>query len=98
MYAWETALTNGIVRPFEWGFGWLKDFSPIALEASDAPVAEDDARMITINADSSPAPDGAIQIDYCLTAMAEISIFASPMSPATLTVARAGLGLGMSRL
>ena len=43
--------TNRIVRPLEWGFGWLKDFSPIALEASDAPVAEDDARMITFNAD-----------------------------------------------
>src|SRR5271163_4886452 len=36
MYAWETALTtrdtNRIVRPLEWGFDWLEDFSgcPIA--------------------------------------------------------------------
>ncbi len=32
MYSWETALTtrdtNRIVRPLEWGFDWLKDFSP----------------------------------------------------------------------
>ena len=32
MYAWETALTtrdtNRIVRPLEWGFDWLEDFSP----------------------------------------------------------------------
>jgi dienelactone hydrolase len=35
MYAWETALTtrdtNRIVRPLEWGFDWLKDFSPLAV-------------------------------------------------------------------
>src|ERR1700733_508215 len=34
MYAWETALTtrdtNRIVRPLEWGFDWLEDFSPLA--------------------------------------------------------------------
>src|SRR5271167_356234 len=33
MYAWETALTtrdtNRIVRPLEWGFDWLEDFSPL---------------------------------------------------------------------
>ncbi|MGH9595852.1 MAG: alpha/beta hydrolase family protein [Edaphobacter sp.] len=59
MYAWETALTtrdtNRIVRPLEWGFDWLKDFSPLALEAdphlTDTPVADDYARMIAINAD-----------------------------------------------
>ncbi len=60
MYAWETALTtrdtNRIVRPLEWGFDWLKDFSPIALEAdalhlSDAPAAESFARMAAVNAD-----------------------------------------------
>ncbi|WP_433984376.1 hypothetical protein RBB78_05300 [Tunturiibacter empetritectus] len=32
MYSWETALTtrdtNRIVRPLEWGFDWLEDFSP----------------------------------------------------------------------
>jgi hypothetical protein len=59
MYAWETALTtrdtNRIVRPLEWGFDWLKDFSPIALEASphlsDTPVADDFARMTAVNRD-----------------------------------------------
>jgi hypothetical protein len=53
MYAWETALTtrdtNRIVRPLEWGFDWLKDFSPIALEA--APHLSDYDRMTAINAD-----------------------------------------------
>jgi Alpha/beta hydrolase domain containing 18 len=53
MYAWETALTtrdtNRIVRPLEWGFDWLKDFSPIALEA--APHLSDFDRMIAVNAD-----------------------------------------------
>ena len=37
MYAWETALTtrdtNRIVRPLEWGFDWLQDFSPLAAAA-----------------------------------------------------------------
>jgi hypothetical protein len=59
MYAWETALTtrdtNRIVRPLEWGFDWLQDFSPLAAAhapaANDAPVADDFARMIAINAD-----------------------------------------------
>ena len=41
MYAWETALTtrdtNRIVRPLEWGFDWLRDFSPLA--AAHAPAA-----------------------------------------------------------
>jgi Alpha/beta hydrolase domain containing 18 len=53
MYAWETALTtrdtNRIVRPLEWGFDWLKDFSPIALEAN--PHLSDYDRMTAINAD-----------------------------------------------
>jgi hypothetical protein len=53
MYAWETALTtrdtNRIVRPLEWGFDWLKDFSPIALEAD--PHLSDFDRMIAVNAD-----------------------------------------------
>ena len=35
---------------------------------------------------------------YCLTAIAEISIFAPPINPATWTVALAGLGSGMSAL
>ncbi len=54
MYSWETALTtrdtNRIVRPLEWGFDWLKDFSPLAAE-SHAPAADDYARMIAVNAD-----------------------------------------------
>jgi hypothetical protein len=54
MYAWETALTtrdtNRIVRPLEWGFDWLQDFSPLAA-ASHAPVSDDYERMIAINAD-----------------------------------------------
>ena len=35
---------------------------------------------------------------YCLTAIADISIFAPPINPATWTVARAGLGSGISAL
>ena len=53
MYAWETALTtrdtNRIVRPLEWGFDWLQDFSPMAVAA--APHLSDYDRMIAINAD-----------------------------------------------
>ena len=53
MYAWETALTtrdtNRIVRPLEWGFDWLQDFSPIALEAD--PHLSDYDRMTAINAE-----------------------------------------------
>jgi hypothetical protein len=53
MYSWETALTtrdtNRIVRPLEWGFDWLKDFSPIALEA-DQHISDFD-RMTAVNHD-----------------------------------------------
>ena len=53
MFAWETALTtrdtNRIVRPLEWGFDWLQDFSPLALAA--APHLSDYDRMIAINRD-----------------------------------------------
>src|SRR5277367_3352862 len=53
MYAWETALTtrdtNRIVRPLEWGFDWLEDFSPMAVAA--APHLTDYERMSAINAD-----------------------------------------------
>ena len=53
MYAWETALTtrdtNRIVRPLEWGFDWLKDFSPLALAAD--PHLTDYDRMIATNRD-----------------------------------------------
>ena len=59
MYAWETALTtrdtNRIVRPLEWGFDWLQDFSPLAAAshapAADAPAADEFVRMIAVNAD-----------------------------------------------
>ncbi|HEX3375095.1 MAG TPA: alpha/beta hydrolase family protein [Edaphobacter sp.] len=59
MYAWETALTtrdtNRIVRPLEWGFDWLQDFSPLAAAshapAADAPAADEFARMIAVNRD-----------------------------------------------
>src|SRR6266851_3572309 len=44
MYAWETALTtrdtNRIVRPLEWGFDWLQDFSPLAAAQSASPSHE----------------------------------------------------------
>jgi hypothetical protein len=60
MYAWETALTtrdtNRIVRPLEWGFDWLQDFSPLAAAshapaADDSPAADEFARMIAVNRD-----------------------------------------------
>ncbi len=53
MFSWETALTtrdtNRIVRPLEWGFDWLKDFSPVATEAD--PHLSDFDRMIAVNND-----------------------------------------------
>src|ERR1035437_10189101 len=68
MTAWETKLTtrdtNRIVRPLEWGFDWLKDFSdthPIASPTTPEPTAcistdgtapylsEDLDRMIALN-------------------------------------------------
>ncbi len=64
MFSWETALTtrdtNRIVRPLEWGFDWLNDFSPLAAQAgcptsgfSDvgSPTIDDLARMIAVNED-----------------------------------------------
>src|ERR1700722_16048069 len=62
MFSWETALTtrdtSHIVRPLEWGFDLLEDFSPIAAAArtpsdappSDAPSSDFD-RLIAINDD-----------------------------------------------
>src|SRR5580704_1030218 len=57
MFSWETALTtrdtNRIVRPLEWGFDWLEDFSPLAAAAqtsADAPLSDFD-RLIAINDD-----------------------------------------------
>ncbi|HXP11127.1 MAG TPA: hypothetical protein VN828_21660, partial [Acidobacteriaceae bacterium] len=53
MYSWETALTtrdtNRIVRPLEWGFDWLQDFSPLALAAN--PHLSDYDRMTAVNRD-----------------------------------------------
>lgn len=55
MYDWEYALTtrdtNRIVRPLEWGFDWLADFSPLAAAAADGSTEGPDAldRMIAVN-------------------------------------------------
>lgn len=52
MVRWETALTtrdtNRIVRPLEWGFDWLADFSQLAADSrEDSPDALE--RMVRIN-------------------------------------------------
>jgi dienelactone hydrolase len=51
MFAWETALTtrdtNRIVRPLEWGFDWLEDFSPAPADPDASPLD----RMAALNAD-----------------------------------------------
>jgi dienelactone hydrolase len=54
MYAWETALTtrdtNRIVRPLEWGFDWLADFTPLARNVPESLTTEAAIeRMIAIN-------------------------------------------------
>lgn len=54
MYGWETALTtrdnNRVVRPLEWGFDWLADFSRLAAEAqAEEDTADGLARMIAVN-------------------------------------------------
>ncbi len=56
MYAWETALTtrdtNRIVRPLEWGFDWLEDFSPLARQHDEtASTLDDYTRMTALNRD-----------------------------------------------
>ena len=57
MYAWETALTtrdtNRIVRPLEWGFDWLEDFSPLAraTPGTTQNTRDDYTRMIAVNRD-----------------------------------------------
>jgi hypothetical protein len=56
MFSWETALTtrdtNRIVRPLEWGFDWLEDFSPLAQQApATASTPDGLERMIAINND-----------------------------------------------
>ncbi len=57
-------------------------------------VAEEENTIST----AGLAAGKAAVLSYCFTAMAEISIFALPIRPATLTVARAGLGFGISFL
>lgn len=55
MFAWETALTtadtNRIVRPLEWGWEWLADFSQTAAQQVHATASEteDLAAMIAVN-------------------------------------------------
>lgn len=55
MFAWETALTtrdtNRIVRPLEWGFDWLEDFSPAAAISSEVCAAQALSQMIAVNDD-----------------------------------------------
>jgi len=68
MYAWETTLTtrdtNRIVRPLEWGFDWLQDFSPLA---AGCPTACPERAEGSGSSDvGSPAPQfsQATQVDY----------------------------------
>ena len=59
MFSWETALTtrdtNRIVRPVEWGFDWLNDFSHATRESENLQntraATNDLARMIALNED-----------------------------------------------
>ena len=62
MFSWETALTtrdtNRIVRPLEWGFDWLQDFSPLAAQRlaraatqTEADTAGDYQQMVAVNDD-----------------------------------------------
>jgi len=57
MFAWETALTtrdtNRIVRPLEWGFDWLEEFSPTPLRSGEIPTDEGVAlqQMAALNED-----------------------------------------------
>ena len=60
MFRWETELTtrdeNRIVRPVEWGFGWLRDALPAAIEPlaevdeEHLSFAEAEAAMLAVNA------------------------------------------------
>ena len=55
MFAWETKLTtadtNRIVRPLEWGFDWLADFSEIAARQANASASDPGnlAAMVAVN-------------------------------------------------
>jgi dienelactone hydrolase len=64
MYSWETALTtrdtNRIVRPLEWGFDWLEDFSPLAAEALvSAQSGCSTSRSSDVGLSSAPPSQGA---------------------------------------
>jgi hypothetical protein len=55
MYRWETALTtrdeNRVVRPLEWGFDWLEDFTESAQIADGmAKAGDDEGAMNALNA------------------------------------------------
>jgi len=55
MFAWETKLTtadtNRIVRPLEWGFEWLADFSETATRQANASASDpkNHAAMVAVN-------------------------------------------------
>jgi len=60
MTAWETKLTtrdtNRVVRPLEWGFDWLKDFSDAPSSAHfNAPETPQPAECISAKSPASPA-------------------------------------------
>ena len=60
MTAWETKLTtrdtNRVVRPLEWGFDWLKDFSDAPSSAHfNAPETPQPAECISAESPASPA-------------------------------------------
>src|SRR5260370_37532102 len=69
MYAWEAALTtrdtNRIVRPLEWGFDWLEDFSPLAAESGYlTPCPERAEGSGSSDVGSTPQISPATQHDY----------------------------------
>jgi hypothetical protein len=69
MYAWETALTtrdtNRIVRPLEWGFDWLENFSPLAAESGcPTPYPERAEGSGSSDVGSTPQISPATQDDY----------------------------------
>src|ERR1039458_2529941 len=59
MTEWETKLTtrdtNRVVRPLEWGFDWLKDFSDASSARFDAPATPEPAVSISGESQACPA-------------------------------------------
>jgi dienelactone hydrolase len=59
MTEWETKLTtrdtNRVVRPLEWGFDWLKDFSDASSARFDAPASPEPAVSISGESQACPA-------------------------------------------